>query len=86
MKIRVLGFLIMLVGLFTIGYGISILSVADTEEAVAVEGVEPSLKTGNIILMPILRENVSKSSMTRPSALQASNASTMFSVSGPISL
>ena len=50
MKIRVLGFLIMLVGLFTIGYGISILSVADTEEAVAVEGVEPSLKTGKYYL------------------------------------
>lgn len=50
MKVRVLGFLIMLVGLFVISYGISILSVADTEEAVVTEGAEPSLKVGTYYL------------------------------------
>lgn len=46
MKIRMLGFLIMLVGFVVIGYGISVLSVADTEAAVQTEGIAPTLKTG----------------------------------------
>ncbi len=46
MKIRVLGFIIMLVGLVVIGYGISVLSVADTEPVVQTESVAPALKTG----------------------------------------
>lgn len=52
MKIRVLGFIIMLVGLAVIGYGISFLSVADTEQTVQVEenGIEPSLKIGKYYL------------------------------------
>lgn len=52
MKIRVLGFMIMLVGLAVIGYGISFLSVADTEQTVQVEesGIEPSLKIGKYYL------------------------------------
>lgn len=50
MKTRVLGFIIMLTGLIVIAYGISFLSVADTEEAVQIEGIEPSLKTGTYYL------------------------------------
>ena len=46
MKIRVLGFVIMLVGLVVIGYGISFLSVADTEPVVQEEIASPDLKTG----------------------------------------
>ncbi len=50
MKIRVLGFIIMLVGLVVIGYGISFLSVADTEQTVQTETVSPNLKTGRYYL------------------------------------
>lgn len=50
MKIRVLGFVIMLVGLVVIGYGISFLSVADTEEVVQAEGIDPTLKIGTYYL------------------------------------
>lgn len=50
MKIRVLGFIIMLVGLVVIGYGISVLSVADTEEVVQTEGIAPTLKIGKYYL------------------------------------
>ncbi len=50
MKIRVLGFIIMLVGLVVIGYGISFLSVADTEEAVVIESADPTLKVGKYYL------------------------------------
>lgn len=46
MKIKVLGFLIMLAGLSLIAYGISFLSVADTETSAAPETPSPSLKTG----------------------------------------
>lgn len=46
MKIRVLGFIIMMIGLAVIGYGISVLSVAETEPVVQTESIAPTLKTG----------------------------------------
>lgn len=50
MKLRVLGFLIMLAGLFTIGYGISFLSVAETDDGVYTEVVDVNLKSGKYYL------------------------------------
>ena len=50
MKLRVLGFLIMLAGLFTIGYGISFLSVAETDDRVYTEAVDVNLKSGKYYL------------------------------------
>ncbi len=50
MKIRVLGFIIMLVGLVVIGYGISFFSVADTEEAAVIESAVPTLEVGKYYL------------------------------------
>lgn len=50
MKIRVLGFIIMLVGLVVIGYGISFFSVADTEDAAVIESADPTLKVGKYYL------------------------------------
>ena len=50
MKLRVLGFLIMLAGLFTIGYGISFLSVAETDDGVYTEAVDVNLKSGKYYL------------------------------------
>lgn len=50
MKIRVLGFLIVLVGLLTITYGISFLSVAESTGNVSEETVEPELKIGKYYL------------------------------------
>lgn len=50
MKLRVLGFLIMLAGLFTIGYGISFLSVAETDDRVYTEVVDVNLKSGKYYL------------------------------------
>ena len=50
MKIRVLGFLMVLIGLLTITYGISFLSVAESEGNAAVESVKPELKAGTYYL------------------------------------
>ena len=50
MKIRVLGFIIVLIGLLTITYGISFLSVADDGENKIVETVKPELKAGKYFL------------------------------------
>lgn len=46
MKIRMLGFLIVLTGLCLIGYGISFLSVAEGSDPVCAETIDAELKTG----------------------------------------
>jgi len=50
MKIRVLGFLIMLTGLFVIGCGISFLSVAEADDVVYTENIDAELKAGRYYL------------------------------------
>jgi len=50
MKLRVLGFIIVLTGLFVIGYGISFLSVAESGSGVLVETVDAELKIGKYYL------------------------------------
>ena len=50
MKIRMLGFLIMLTGLFVISYGISFLSVAENNNEIYAETQEAVLKTGKYYL------------------------------------
>ncbi len=50
MKIRVLGFLILLTGLFVIGYGISFLSVAEDNNGIYTQTVDAELKAGRYYL------------------------------------
>ncbi len=50
MKIRVLGFLIMLAGLFVIGCGVSFLSGAEAGSDICTETVSAELKTGRYYL------------------------------------
>ena len=50
MKLRVLGFLMLLTGLFVIGYGISFLSSADDVNGVYTETTDAELKTGRYYL------------------------------------
>lgn len=50
MKIRMLGFLIVLTGLCVIGYGISFLSVAEGNDTIYAEVVDAELKTGKYYL------------------------------------
>lgn len=50
MKIRMLGFLIVLTGLCIIGYGVSFLSTAQTGDVISEEIVDAELKTGKYYL------------------------------------
>ncbi len=50
MKIRMLGFLIVLTGLCLIGYGISFLSVAESSDVVYAETINVELKSGKYFL------------------------------------
>ena len=50
MKIRMLGFLIVLIGLCVIGYGISFLSVAESSDGIYTEIVEAELMPGKYYL------------------------------------
>lgn len=58
MKIKVLGFLIMLAGLSLIAYGISFLSVADTETSAAPETPSPPSKQAFTISMQTQNANL----------------------------
>lgn len=50
MKLRLLGFVIVLTGLLVIGYGISFLSVAESGDGVYTEVVDAELKVGRYYL------------------------------------